>query len=162
MMGLSSVVYWMSWFVVVLIYLVIACFIFTLLLSVKVSEHGSVLPHSDPTLTFIFFVCFAMSVTALSFMMSTFFKKGKNTNILLFPLITGWHYYLLTFMVDFMTRPGYVLLLQDTVVKEKQRTLIKTLFFPIFSLQFLKGRRYQKVISSCKSKNHNQHNAILA
>lgn len=104
MMGLSSVVYWMSWFVVVLIYLVIACFIFTLLLSVKVSEHGSVLPHSDPTLTFIFFFCFALSVTALSFMMSTFFKKGKNTNILLFPLITGWHYYLLTFMVDFMTR----------------------------------------------------------
>ena len=89
MMGLSTVVYWMSWFVIVSIYLVIACFIFTILLSLKVSEHGSVLPHSDPTLTFVFFLCFAMSVTALSFMMSTFFKKGKNTNILLFPPIIG-------------------------------------------------------------------------
>ena len=119
MMGLSPVVYWMSWFVTVSIYLVIACFILTLLLSVKVNEYGSVLPHSDPTLTFIFFLCFAMSVTALSFMMSTFFKKGKNTNILLFPPITGWHCYLLTYMVHF---PNYtlvhVLLLEDIVLKE--------------------------------------------
>lgn len=76
MMGLSPVVYWMSWFAISLIYLVIACFIFTLLLSVKVGVHGSVLGKSDPTLTFVFFLCYAMSVIALSFMISTFFKKG--------------------------------------------------------------------------------------
>lgn len=76
MMGLSPVVYWMSWFTISLTYLVIACFIFTILLSVKVSKHGSVLPHSDPTLTFVFFLVYAMSVIALAFMISTFFTKG--------------------------------------------------------------------------------------
>lgn len=78
MMGLSPVVYWMSWFAISLIYLVIACFIFTLLLSIKVGVHGSVLGKSDPTLTFVFFLCYAMSVIALSFMISTFFKKANT------------------------------------------------------------------------------------
>ena len=77
MMGLSPVVYWMSWFVIALIYLVVACLIFTVLLSVRVSTHGSVLPNSNPSLTFFFFLCFAMSVIALAFMISTFFSKGR-------------------------------------------------------------------------------------
>lgn len=77
MMGLSPAVYWMSWFAISFIYLVIACVVFTVLLSVKVSTHGSVLANSDPTLTFVFFLVYAMSVIALAFMISTFFKKGE-------------------------------------------------------------------------------------
>ena len=78
MMGLSPIIYWLSWFVTALIYMVIACLIFAVLLAVPVGSHGSVLPNSDPTLMFFFFLCFAMSVIGLSFMISTFFSKGMS------------------------------------------------------------------------------------
>ncbi|XP_076108921.1 phospholipid-transporting ATPase ABCA3-like isoform X1 [Mytilus galloprovincialis] len=95
MMGLSPIIYWLSWFVTALIYMVIACLIFAVLLAVPVGSHGSVLPNSDPTLMFFFFLCFAMSVIGLSFMISTFFSKA-NTG-----LFAGGMIYFLTYFPYF-------------------------------------------------------------
>ncbi|KAL3853548.1 hypothetical protein ACJMK2_017083 [Sinanodonta woodiana] len=81
MMGLSTAIYWLSWFVKCLIYLAVAMFFYTLLLSVKFSEKGKVLTFTDPTLFYVFLFCYGLSVVAFSFMVSTFFKKANTASM---------------------------------------------------------------------------------
>ncbi|KAJ8301076.1 hypothetical protein KUTeg_020063 [Tegillarca granosa] len=80
LMGLSSAVYWSSWFLKDFIYLFIACLIYVLLWTVPwpFLEAGAVIALSDPVLIFLFFVCYSISIIAFCFMISTMFKKANN------------------------------------------------------------------------------------
>lgn len=78
-MGLSSAVYWTSWFLKDFIYLLIACLIYVLLWTVPwpFLKGGAVIALSDPFLIYLFFMCYSISIIAFCFMISTMFKKGK-------------------------------------------------------------------------------------
>ena len=78
MMGLSTPMYWISWFVKCLIYLLITIIIFTILFSIPIGEKGKVLNYSQPTLFLFFLLCYIIATIAFCFMISTFFNKGKN------------------------------------------------------------------------------------
>ena len=78
MMGLSTFIYWLSWFVKNLIYLVIAMIFYTAFFKIPLGTHGKVLNYTDPTLFFFFLFCYALATIAFCFMISTFFNKGKR------------------------------------------------------------------------------------
>jgi ATP-binding cassette subfamily A (ABC1) protein 3 len=76
-MGLSSSIYWLTWFLKTLLYMAIAMLIYTFLMCVKLGSKGSVLANSDPTLIYVFLLCYTMATIAFCFMISTFFSKGR-------------------------------------------------------------------------------------
>ncbi|KAL3853226.1 hypothetical protein ACJMK2_016782 [Sinanodonta woodiana] len=78
MMGLSTVMYWLSWFVKCLIYLAIAMIFYTLLLCIPIGSKGKVLNYTEPTLFYVFLFAYALSLIAFCFMVSTFFKKANS------------------------------------------------------------------------------------
>ncbi|KAL3853225.1 hypothetical protein ACJMK2_016781 [Sinanodonta woodiana] len=78
MMGLSTVMYWLSWFVKCLIYLAIAMILYTLLLCIPIGSKGKVLNYTQPTLFYVFLLAYALSLIAFCFMVSTFFKKANS------------------------------------------------------------------------------------
>ncbi|KAL3853224.1 hypothetical protein ACJMK2_016780 [Sinanodonta woodiana] len=78
MMGLSTVMYWLSWFVKCLIYLAIAMIFYTMLLCIPIGSKGKVLNYTEPTLFYVFLFVYALSIIAFCFMVSTFFKKANS------------------------------------------------------------------------------------
>nr|CAH59462.2 ATP-binding cassette transporter sub-family A [Pecten maximus] len=106
LMGLSSTVYWLSWFFKAFVYLAIACAIYTILFAVKIGDKGSVLNNSDPSLVFVFLICYSSSIISFCFMMSTFFNKantGANAGGILYFLLY-FPYFFLTNYYETMTR----------------------------------------------------------
>ncbi|XP_069101650.1 phospholipid-transporting ATPase ABCA3-like [Argopecten irradians] len=78
LMGLHPVLYWMSWFTKVFIYMLIACFFFTLMMSIDTGETGSVLPKSAPTLIFVFFLLYTLAIIGFCFLMTAIFSKATS------------------------------------------------------------------------------------
>ncbi|XP_060076879.1 phospholipid-transporting ATPase ABCA1-like [Ylistrum balloti] len=78
LMGLHPILYWMSWFTKVFIYMIIACFFFTLMMSIDTGETGSVLPKSSPTLIFVFFLLYTLAIIAFCFLMASIFSKATS------------------------------------------------------------------------------------
>ncbi|KAL3853222.1 hypothetical protein ACJMK2_016778 [Sinanodonta woodiana] len=78
MMGLSTAMYWLSWFVKCLIYLAIAMIFYTMLLCIPIGSKGKVLNYTEPTLFYVFLFVYALSIIAFCFMVSTFFKKANS------------------------------------------------------------------------------------
>ncbi|XP_058425894.1 phospholipid-transporting ATPase ABCA3-like [Diceros bicornis minor] len=74
MIGLSSAMLWASYFVTyLLMFLIIVCLLFVILFVKIVSE--VVLQYSDPSLIFIFFLCFVIASIFFGFLITTFFSK---------------------------------------------------------------------------------------
>lgn len=76
MMGLSTPVYWLSWFIKAMIYQMISCFFFAVLFAVRIGDNGAVLNNSHPTLVYVFLLCYSVSIVAFAFMISSFFNTG--------------------------------------------------------------------------------------
>lgn len=77
LMGLNSSIYWASWLVKSSIYLVISSAVYCILFSIEVSDKGKVLAKTDPSLFFVFLICYSISIICFCFMVSTFFNKGN-------------------------------------------------------------------------------------
>nr|XP_012599260.1 ATP-binding cassette sub-family A member 17-like isoform X4 [Microcebus murinus] len=75
MMGLESWLHWVAWFIVFLISVFIAVSFMTILFCMKV-ENEAVFKNSDPSLIFIFLMCFAIATIFFAFMISTFFQRA--------------------------------------------------------------------------------------
>ncbi|XP_057605512.1 phospholipid-transporting ATPase ABCA3-like [Hippopotamus amphibius kiboko] len=74
MIGLSNAMLWASYFVTFfLMFLIIVC-ILCVVLFVKIVPEV-VLKHSDPSLIFVFFLCFVMALVTFGFLITTFFNK---------------------------------------------------------------------------------------
>ncbi|KAM5131749.1 LOW QUALITY PROTEIN: ATP-binding cassette sub-family A member 17-like [Callospermophilus lateralis] len=74
MMGLNSWLYWVAWFITFFISVFIAVSIMTILFCTKV-ENMAVFKNSDPSLIFVFLMCFAVATIFFAFMISTFFQR---------------------------------------------------------------------------------------
>ncbi|XP_070770245.1 uncharacterized protein abca12 [Enoplosus armatus] len=70
MMGVNPVSHFFAWFLECAAYLVLTIFILTLVL-----KYGSILPHSDGFLLFLYLCDYGLSVLAFSYLVSSFFDK---------------------------------------------------------------------------------------
>ncbi|KAM4813631.1 LOW QUALITY PROTEIN: ATP-binding cassette sub-family A member 17-like [Urocitellus parryii] len=75
MMGLNSWLHWVAWFITFFISVFIAVSIMTILFCTKV-ENMAVFKNSDPSLIFVFLMCFAVDTIFFAFMISTFFQRA--------------------------------------------------------------------------------------
>ncbi|XP_062579274.1 phospholipid-transporting ATPase ABCA3-like [Saccostrea cucullata] len=77
MMGLSSFVYWFSWFFKGFIYLII-----TFAITVLIFQAGpnKMFQFSDSSLLFFFYLSYAVSVVSYCFLFSTFFDKANTAS----------------------------------------------------------------------------------
>lgn len=75
LMGMSASMYWLSWFIFSLVYMLIISLLFTIFFAIKLGG-VAVFTYSHPTLVFVFFLFYGVSLIAFSFMISTFFSKG--------------------------------------------------------------------------------------
>ncbi|XP_061179443.1 phospholipid-transporting ATPase ABCA3-like [Saccostrea echinata] len=77
MMGLSSFVYWFSWFFKGFIYLIITFAIVVLILQ---AGPNKMFEFSDSSLLFFFYLSYAVSVVSYCFLFSTFFNKANTSS----------------------------------------------------------------------------------
>uniref|UniRef100_A0A7N4PL75 ABC transporter domain-containing protein n=1 Tax=Sarcophilus harrisii TaxID=9305 RepID=A0A7N4PL75_SARHA len=77
MMGLSNWLFWGSYFVTFFCSFLITACLMTMFFFIKIFNQP-ILRNSDPSLMFVFLVCFATSSLFFSFMISTFFNKGDG------------------------------------------------------------------------------------
>ncbi|XP_035303775.1 ATP-binding cassette sub-family A member 17-like [Cricetulus griseus] len=75
MMGLESWLHWVAWFITFFISVLIAVSVMTILFCTKINS-VAVFRNSNPSLIFIFLMCFATATIFFAFMMSTFFQRA--------------------------------------------------------------------------------------
>uniref|UniRef100_A0A674IMW1 ABC transporter domain-containing protein n=1 Tax=Terrapene triunguis TaxID=2587831 RepID=A0A674IMW1_9SAUR len=71
-MGLSSGILWLSWFISSFIPFLISSSFLVLILKL-----GDILPYSDPAVVFLFLAAFAVATIAQCFLISTFFSRAN-------------------------------------------------------------------------------------
>ncbi|XP_036597535.1 ATP-binding cassette sub-family A member 3-like [Trichosurus vulpecula] len=91
MMGLSSWLFWGSYFITFICSFLITCALVTMFFFIKIFNEP-ILRNSDPSLVFTFLVCFAISSLFFSFMISTFFNKANMA------VATGGCIYFITYL----------------------------------------------------------------
>ncbi|XP_036052341.1 ATP-binding cassette sub-family A member 17-like [Onychomys torridus] len=74
-MGLESWLHWAAWFITSFISALIAVSVMTAIFCAKVNS-VAVFTNSNPSLIFIFLMCFATATIFFAFMMSTFFQRA--------------------------------------------------------------------------------------
>ncbi|XP_032123979.1 ATP-binding cassette sub-family A member 17-like [Sapajus apella] len=75
MMGLESWLHWFAWFITFFISVFIAVSFMTILFCTEV-KNVAVFKNSDPSLIFVFLMCFAIATIFFAFMISTFFQRA--------------------------------------------------------------------------------------
>uniref|UniRef100_A0A452TZT2 ATP-binding cassette sub-family A member 3-like n=1 Tax=Ursus maritimus TaxID=29073 RepID=A0A452TZT2_URSMA len=92
MIGLSNAMLWASYFVsFFLMFLIIICLLCVILFVKIVPE--VVLQYSDPSLVFVFFLCFVVTSIFFGFLISTFFDTGESKTPPLTDSQLTVHYY---------------------------------------------------------------------
>ncbi|KAJ8301077.1 hypothetical protein KUTeg_020064 [Tegillarca granosa] len=81
MMGLKTSVYWLSWFLKALIYLLIVCIAYSILFTIKIGQNGKILNESAGSLVFVFLLLYVLSIIAFCFMISAFFNTATIASI---------------------------------------------------------------------------------
>ena len=74
-MGMKGWLHWASWYFKFSIFMLISVVLMTVFFHLKVGDVG-VITYTDPTITFVFLLLFALSVMTFCFAISTFFSKG--------------------------------------------------------------------------------------
>ncbi|XP_076468754.1 phospholipid-transporting ATPase ABCA3-like [Babylonia areolata] len=78
LMGLIPAAHWASWFLTCFLYLAVAMAIYAILFGVNiVQESGPVLAFSDPSLFYVFLLCYALAIITFCFMVSVFVQKAN-------------------------------------------------------------------------------------
>ncbi|XP_051024070.1 ATP-binding cassette sub-family A member 17-like [Acomys russatus] len=75
MMGLESWLHWVAWFITFFVSALVAVSAMTILFCTKVNS-VAVFRNSNPTLIFLFLMCFSMATIFFAIMMSTFFQRA--------------------------------------------------------------------------------------
>ena len=83
LMGMSTWVYWSSWFVKYLLLMLIGVILLTILFHASISPNGPVITHSSPTVTFLFLFLYSLSVITFSFAVTTLVFKGKDLHVII-------------------------------------------------------------------------------
>uniref|UniRef100_A0A8C0LQW2 ATP-binding cassette sub-family A member 17-like n=1 Tax=Canis lupus dingo TaxID=286419 RepID=A0A8C0LQW2_CANLU len=92
MMGVNNWQHWAAWFIMFFISTLIVISFMTILFCIEVHVSG----NSDPSLIFVFLLCFATATILFAFMISTFFQKATAAGGIIF-FFTYLPYLYLTF-----------------------------------------------------------------
>ncbi|RUS82911.1 hypothetical protein EGW08_009334 [Elysia chlorotica] len=97
LMGLQASVHWVSWFITFSVYLVPVMAIYALLFGLNLAgTKGPVLTNTDPSLFFVFLLCYGVALITFSFMVSTFVQRANVgatlAGILFFVSYLPWNY----------------------------------------------------------------------
>ena len=81
LMGMKGWLYWASWYFNFSVFMLLSVAIMTVFFHVKIGDEQSgseraVFTYSDPTVTFVFLLLYALSIMTFSFAVSAFFSKG--------------------------------------------------------------------------------------
>jgi len=81
LMGMKGWLHWASWYLKFSVFLLLSVAIITVFFHIKFGDEQSgderaIITYSDPTVTFVFLLLYALSVMTCSFAISTFFSKG--------------------------------------------------------------------------------------
>jgi len=79
MMGLSSWLHWLAWFVKYLIFMLISVAIETLFFVIHAGENGAVISYMSPTVLFVFLMAYSLATITFCFAASTFFSRGLSS-----------------------------------------------------------------------------------
>ncbi|XP_041350182.1 phospholipid-transporting ATPase ABCA3-like [Gigantopelta aegis] len=77
LMGLSSTAHWTSWLITSFILLVIIITVYVILCCAPIAKNGPVLTNTDPSVFFVFLLCYGISVIAFCFMISVFIQRAN-------------------------------------------------------------------------------------
>ncbi|XP_046358771.2 phospholipid-transporting ATPase ABCA3-like [Haliotis rufescens] len=77
LMGLSAAAHWTSWFVTSFLYVLVVVALYVLLCGVNASGNGAALAKSDPSLFFVFLLCYGVSIISYCFMISVFTQRAN-------------------------------------------------------------------------------------
>ncbi|XP_071081916.1 phospholipid-transporting ATPase ABCA3-like [Haliotis cracherodii] len=108
LMGLSAAAHWTSWFLTIIIYVVIVMALYALLCGINVSGNGAALAKSDPSLFFVFLLCYGVSIISYCFMISVFTQRaniGAAISGIVF-FISYCPYFYLQIIYQTMSRPA--------------------------------------------------------
>lgn len=100
-MGLSSVVHWLSWFTSSLLMLMISFSAISIILCYKVINDDAIFTNSDVILVWIFFFVYLTGIITFSFLISVIFKKSKTAGTL------GTILFIITFAPYFLYRSEF-------------------------------------------------------
>ena len=81
LMGMKGWLHWASWYFKFSVFMLLSVAIMTVFFHVKIGDEQSggeraVFTYSDPTVTFVFLLLYALSIMTFSFAVSAFFSKG--------------------------------------------------------------------------------------
>lgn len=106
MMGLSTSMYWLSWFAKCFIYMIIVIILYTIVFNIPIGSKGKILNYVQPSLFFCFLLCYVMATIAFCFMVCAFFSKANTAafagGVLFF--LTYFPYFFLITKYETMTR----------------------------------------------------------
>src|SRR6218665_1006839 len=78
MMGMRSWLYWASWFVKYLMFMLTAVITMTILFHAPISTNGAVIVKTSPIITFVFLLLYTLTIIAFCFILTTLINKGKG------------------------------------------------------------------------------------
>lgn len=76
-MGLSSWLHWMGWFLRSLVYMIVSISLIVLLLKLPIIDGASVFTHSEWSVLWLFMLVYSVATITLCFAMSVFFSKAN-------------------------------------------------------------------------------------
>ncbi|XP_071081913.1 phospholipid-transporting ATPase ABCA3-like [Haliotis cracherodii] len=108
LMGLSASAHWTSWFLTSFIYVLVIMALYALLCGINASGNGAALAKSDPSLFFVFLLCYGVSIISYCFMISVFTQRaniGAAISGVVF-FISYCPYFYLQIIYQNMSRPA--------------------------------------------------------
>jgi hypothetical protein len=79
-MGISDAAIILSWYITYAVIFAVTSIIVTIIGSSGLGSLSGVFQHADPSVLFVFFFAFGMSIMAYCFMISAFFSRAKVTH----------------------------------------------------------------------------------
>ena len=76
LMGMKGWLHWSAWYFKFSVFMLISVVIMTLFFQLKVGGDRAIITYTDPSITFVFLLLYALSVMTFCFTISTFFSKG--------------------------------------------------------------------------------------
>src|SRR6218665_109584 len=78
LMGMREWLYWSSWFVKYLLFMLTSVIFITIFLHASMTSNGPVLSHSSASVTFVFLLLYSVALITFFFAISTLFSKGEG------------------------------------------------------------------------------------
>nr|KAF6439582.1 hypothetical protein HJG63_000031 [Rousettus aegyptiacus] len=145
MMGLHNWQHWVAWFIMFFISALIVVSFMTILFCTEI-KNVAVFTNSDPSLIFVFLMCFAIATIFFAFMISTFFQKGTGIRWENIGSPSYWHGESSSSTQLVLDAENTEKALKSKFIKEEPTGLMKGIAIQNLYKVFYKGRNKQMAV----------------